>query len=141
MKIKAVVMVMLAVTLLSSKLIAGGTGGGSGPPAKEKLEEMLMSADMAAAGLFRTETGEINLGINRSLSSEMVLTRSTMMSQALTMSEADFAALSDSQNRTIEAVSVGLPEEKAKSYRVDDGDRLGELILKDRREVARNSVK
>jgi hypothetical protein len=141
MKIKAVVIVMLAETLVSNTLIAGGTGGGSGPPAKEKLEEMLMSADMAAAGLFRTETGEINLGINRSLSSEMVLTRSTMMSQALTMSEADFAALSDSQNRTIEAVSVGLPEEKAKSYRVDDGDRLGELILKDRREAARNSVK
>jgi hypothetical protein len=133
----------LFASAISTSVFGGVIGGGSGPPAKEALEQMLMSHEVgAAAGLFETELGEIKLGVNRSLDSDLVLTRKKLSPQALSISEVDFEALVSSRNRSVDAVTIGgALEPGVRSYIVDDGDKVGELILRDRRELARAAIK
>ncbi|HEY9658878.1 MAG TPA: hypothetical protein V6C65_10530 [Allocoleopsis sp.] len=130
-------MLFLAVP---SHVEAGGVGG-SGPPAKEDLQLMLMSADGGAAGLFKSESGAVSLGVNRTLNPDLVLSRSKSSMRSLTISESDFESLSSTKTRTIDAVTVGAVEPETRSYVIEDGDRLGELVLKDRREAMRAALK
>ncbi|WP_141735935.1 hypothetical protein [Oligoflexus tunisiensis] len=141
MKIKVAVAICFAEVLLCRPLIAGGSSGGSGPPAKETLEQILKATELPGAGLFLNESGAIKLGVNRSLDSSLFVTRSSLQPQAFSISSADFDALLTSESRTIDAEMIGTPETAARSYRIEDSDRAGELILRDRREAVRSEVK
>jgi hypothetical protein len=141
MKINLKRLLLLSCPLIGSPGMAGSSSG-TGPPSLEALAETLLSQDLGAgAGLFLNKAGDLNLGINRSLDSDLVLSRSKSATNALTISESDFESLSGSKNRNIDAVTIGVLEAEARSYMVEDGDKPGELILKDRRERGRNSVK
>ncbi|HYX38228.1 MAG TPA: hypothetical protein VE954_34435 [Oligoflexus sp.] len=140
MKIK-IARIVLLICLIDAGLAIAGSTTGSGPPAKEALEEMLMSKDLGSAGLFISDKGDVGLGVNRALDSQIVLTRASFSTQSILISPLDFDALSKSATRLIDAETIGSREATAKSYRVEDSDNADELILKDRRDVARSSVK
>jgi hypothetical protein len=130
---------LLVLSVISTTVFGGVIGGGSGPPAKEALEQMLLARELGSAGLFLNEEGNVGLGVNRPLGSDLVLTRSRVTPQALSMSATDFETLANS--RVIDAVSIGFPDSETKSYRVDEGNLVDEIVLRDRRELARNSIK
>ncbi len=131
----------LSCSLIGAPGMAGSSSG-TGPPSKAELTQMLMEKEIGAgAGLFLNESGNTVLGVNRTLDSSFVLTRSRSAIHSLSISTEDFDRLTNSQVRAIDATMVGVPQEISKSYTVEDGENLDELILKDRRESARGSVK
>jgi hypothetical protein len=146
--------IVVAASLLSTVVNAGGSSGGGIPPAREQLEQVLLSRDMANAGLFRNEVGGINLGVKGPLDQSLVLAKSSLMSARsagiISISAEDFDVLGASASNHVEAVNLGISKPKTenivplvitRSYNIESGDNLGELILKDRREAARDSVK
>lgn len=144
--------IVVAASLLSTVVYAGGSSGGGIPPAREQLEQMLLSQDMAHAGLFRNEVGGVSLGVKGPLDHSLILTKSSLMSTRsagiFSISAEDFDALGTSESSRVDAVLLGIPRGESiepivisRSYNLESGDKLGELVLNDRREVARGSVK
>ncbi|HYX33141.1 MAG TPA: hypothetical protein VE954_08490 [Oligoflexus sp.] len=134
---------ILAASLLAGSAFGGGTTGGGSPPAMKELKEYLMSNPDIAAGVFDHGNGNIGLGINGALSPELRMSKSSLQSFDMKLSDIDFDLLRS--NKFVEAVSLKGSEERSsesrKSYSIEDGDALGELRLKDRRELARESAK
>lgn len=133
--------IFAAPLCLATTVFAGGIGG-SNPPAREDLEVMLLSrADLSEAGLFTTESGDINLGVSGALGDSLALSKFTARPQALKISDADFNILGRAEHRAkpVDAVSLG-QESTVRSYTIEDGNALGELILVDRRKLIRSAV-
>ncbi|MDQ3231744.1 MAG: hypothetical protein M3Q07_07985 [Pseudobdellovibrionaceae bacterium] len=116
-------------------VMAGGTEGGT-PPAREKLLEQLMSADLGRGALFDNGLGDLGLLTNRELQPQMTLTKSLLLKADIKVPETDFGMLRD---RKLPIDSVGSSGEN-KSFQISAGDQLDSLILTDRRAVARSSV-
>jgi hypothetical protein len=128
---------------------AGGSMGGGGPPARENLIEQLMQAKPGAGGLYTTTEGSLGLGINSDLTPDLTVTRSYPGS-GIPLSDSDFSKLkSFSGNIDVESVAAfgdlvdpitGLPSTLRSSYKVEDGNTIDTLQLKDRRFLIRNGV-
>lgn len=124
--------------LNASSAIAGGGMGGGTPPAREVLEQILMENQSISGGLFDLGNGKIGLGLKGSLEPELRIFKSGVQTQALKLSELDFDLVRS--NGTVDAVNLANLELN-RSYAVEDGDSLGELLLRDRRQRSRESVK
>jgi hypothetical protein len=123
---------ILAIVFVCPLAFGGGTSGGGSPPAMQDALNALLSARESNIGQLYLNGEKLGLGVKGSLPSDLHVRRSaTPMS--LTVSGADFALMSERQGN-IEALNTdGL----LKSYKIEDGDSLDALILKDRRESIR----
>ncbi|HYX39687.1 MAG TPA: hypothetical protein VE954_41850 [Oligoflexus sp.] len=142
--------IIVTAALFPISIIAaygGGSMGGGGPPALDQLEQMLMTnSEAATAGLFTTEAGSIGLGVRGALDKKILLSKASVAPQSLKISESDFNTLDSSKfGSSIDAVSFGNDavsnEEAVRSYQISDGDKPGELILNDRREIMRAAIR
>lgn len=128
--------------LNASAAIAGGGMGGGTPPAREALEKILMENQNMNGGQFDLGRGKVGLGLKASLEPELTLSRSSFQTQGLRLSDVDFDSLK--LNQAVDAVSFQNPAEGdmelSRSYRIEDGNYTGELVLKDRRQIMRESV-
>lgn len=138
---KLISLSVLFGSLVAGSALGGGSTGGGSPPAIQELEMLMMANSEKNAGLFDNGNGEIGLGLNRPLSSEI---RVSKVGQDLVLSDIELDLLS--KNKTVNVVRVGFPKdgenklEPQRSYNVEDGEQLGELVLKDRRQTIRASV-
>lgn len=132
--------ILILALALTTDVLAGSGVGGGGPPAKEMLDQMLMSYTDPSAGLFSRPVGDFGLSVRGNMTSNLSLTTSSD-TQSLRISRVDFDLLRAAN--TVDAVPAGdiSVDPTSKSYRIEDGDREGELLLKDRRAVMRDSVK
>ncbi|MDQ3230530.1 MAG: hypothetical protein M3Q07_01825 [Pseudobdellovibrionaceae bacterium] len=128
--------VMGLMIFLDAVAKAGGHMGGGTPPAREQLEELLMSADLGRGALFDNGLGDLGLLTNRELQPQMTLTKSQLLKADISVPETDFGMLRD---RKLPIDSVGSTGE-LKSFKISAGDQLGSLILTDRRTAARAAV-
>jgi hypothetical protein len=141
-------LIVVAGFVVSTALSAGSTSG-SGPPSRQALEEMLLSAPAGFqnAGLFTDESGIVGLGVNTELVSSLKITRNLDL-QSLAVSADNFNYLDGLKNRNIEAVRLKKPSLiptdaesiEHRSYKIEDGEQLGELLLIDRRNAARAAI-
>jgi hypothetical protein len=142
-KILWIVPALIANFLVSSLAVSGGTSGGGSPPAMKDLQEMLMSNPELNAGLFDRGDGEIGLGLRGSLEPKLRVLKTNVQSDTITLTDIDFDLLS--KNKTVDAKNLSnlssADSELSRSYAIQDGDSLGELVLKDRRQISRESVK
>lgn len=121
--------------LIPSQLMAGGTNGGT-PPAREQLENLLMSRELASAGLFDNELGDVSLLTNRELQSQLTLSKIQLNVTDIKISEADFQLLRDRQTAIDSIGALG----ENRSFNLTSGDRLDSINLIDRRAAARSAV-
>ncbi|MDQ3230799.1 MAG: hypothetical protein M3Q07_03180 [Pseudobdellovibrionaceae bacterium] len=128
--------VMGLMIFLDAVAKAGGHMGGGTPPAREQLEELLMSADLGRGALFDNGLGDLGLLTNRELQPHMTLTKSQLLKADIKVPETDFGMLRD---RKVPIDSVGISGE-LKSFRITAGDQLDSLLLTDRREAARAAI-
>lgn len=119
-----------------SVLLAAGTVGGGGPPALTQLESEPLSA--GTAGLFTDERGQLGLGVRGEIGEEIRLSADGV--SGFKINKGDLKKLGDHSVQTLEALSLG-NSETLRSYQVRAGDAADELILHDRRELIRRSVK
>jgi hypothetical protein len=124
------------VLAIHSLPLAAGTVGGGGPPALTQLESELLQA--GTAGLFTDEAGRLGLGVRGEISEEIRLSSDGML--GFKINKDDLKTMSDYSVQTIDTVSLGASG-VSRSYQVTAGDVTDELILKDRRQLMRNSIK
>jgi hypothetical protein len=118
--------------VFTNQVNAGGGIGGSGPPAKEALEQLMSVSDLNIARVYQNGEG-LGLGVKGPLLSDLRITRSSAVPMSLTVSETDFVMMADRKGMIEASNTDGL----MKSYKIEDGDSLDSLILKDRREAIR----
>ncbi len=121
--------------LIPSHLIAGGSNGGT-HPAREQLESLLMSRELASAGLFDNELGDVSLLTNRELQPQLTLSKIQLNATDIKISEADFQLLRDRQTAIDSIGALG----ENRSFNLTSGDRLDSINLIDRRAAARSAV-
>jgi hypothetical protein len=135
-EMKKIIFGLLAVACCQAVAFAGGGTGGGTPPAREKLLEQLMSAELGQGGLYDNGLGDIGLLTNRELQPEMTLTKSQLLGADIKVPDTDFEMLRD---RRLPLDSVGLLGEN-KSFSITAGDQLDSIKLIDRRAAARAAV-
>ncbi|HET9239251.1 MAG TPA: hypothetical protein VFO10_18470 [Oligoflexus sp.] len=111
-----------------------GTGGGT-PPAMQDVLEQLMAKAPGDGGLF-IEKDKLGLAVKGELNPELTISKLRSVPQSVRMSDMDFSTLSLNKG-DIDAINV---EGVSRSYKVEDGQTLDTLTLKDRRELIRDSV-
>ncbi|WP_141732406.1 hypothetical protein [Oligoflexus tunisiensis] len=122
----------------ASAALAGGSQGGGTPPALSDLSKEIMMAEPGRAGLFDNGAGDIGLLAKGELLSTLTVSKTSLHSRSisagsLAVSDEDFSLLSI-RIKALDA--IGINGENS-SYRIEAGKTLDEIILKDRREVAR----
>jgi hypothetical protein len=128
---------MISTSLLCAyTAFAGiGTGGGT-PPAMQDVLEQLMTRAPGDGGLF-FEKDKLGLAVKGELNPQLTISKLRSAPQSIRMSEEDFSTLLMKKG-DIDAVNF---EGLSRSYKVEDGQTLDTLKLKDRRELIRDSVK
>ncbi|HET9237086.1 MAG TPA: hypothetical protein VFO10_07540 [Oligoflexus sp.] len=131
---KSVFLVSLSL-MAFGQVFAGGNIGGGTPPAMQDALAQLMSVDLGSGGLF-VEKDKLGLAVKGKLNPELTVYKARFMPQSIRMSEEDFSTLSLKKG-DIDAVNV---EGVNRSYKVEDGEALDTLTLKDRRELMREAA-
>lgn len=135
--------------LVGNSVYAGSTTGGGGPPAREKLLEQLLQAQPGTGGLYDLGNGDVGLGIKGDLVPNLTVVTMSNPSSGIPLSDIDFSTLKSIRgNIDVESIPAGnsqdpvtgLPLTLRSSYRIDDGNTMDALILKDRRTLIRNGV-
>jgi hypothetical protein len=98
--------------------------------------EQLMTRAPGDGGLF-FEKDKLGLAVKGELNPQLTISKLRSAPQSIRMTEEDFSTLLMKKG-DIDAVNV---EGLSRSYKVDDGQTLDTLTLKDRRELVRDSVK
>ncbi len=127
---------ILIASVYAGVAFAGGSTGTGTPPAREQLEELLMSADLGRGALFDNGLGDLGLLTNSELQPQMTLTKSQLLKADIKVPETDFGMLRD---RKLPIDSVGRSGE-LKSFKISAGNQLDSLILTDRRAAARAAI-
>lgn len=129
---------ILVLNVISSSVIAGGSMGGGTPPALQDLYEDLLLNTTLEGGLF-DRTGDIGLLTRVKLQPQILVGPGVggVSPEILSLSEPEFALLRD-RSKPLEAVNI---EGATASYSIEAGETLNSLILKDRRDSARDAVK
>ncbi|MDQ3234405.1 MAG: hypothetical protein M3Q07_21595 [Pseudobdellovibrionaceae bacterium] len=125
----------------ASAALAGGSQGGGTPPALSYLSKEIMMSEPGRAGIFDNGAGDIGLLANGKLLSTVSVSKASLQARSISIgsfavSEEDFSLLS-SRSKPLDA--IGIHGENA-SYKIETGETLDSVILKDRRKLARDSV-
>ncbi len=134
---------------MASVAFAGGSQGGGTPPAREQLAQMLMSETSTIdGGLFDNGLGDPSILTRSRLQPQMTVTRAEVLPSdfempllqarpRLTFSQGDFTALRD-RKTPIDAMGA---EGQNLSFKIEAGETLDSLTLRDRRELMRAAIK
>lgn len=125
----------------ASTALAGGSQGGGTPPALADLSKEIMMAEAGRAGVFDNGAGDIGLLAKGELLSTLSVSKTSLQARSmafgsLAVSDEDFSLLS---RRSKPLDAIGINGENA-SYRIEAGETLDKVILKDRREAARAAI-
>jgi len=127
---------LISIAIFGQCALAGTMVGGGGPPAKTALLLELMSKAPGSAGLFDSGNKELGLLVNGELPNELVVSPYSAAGSMVSTPDADFSLLTKKKN--IDAFSI---DGAIRSFQIEDGDKLNTLILKDRRDLIRTSIK
>jgi hypothetical protein len=109
---------------MTPQLYAGGVAGGGGPPALEDLQDML-SGSLNTAAVFEWDSQQLGLGVDAPLGSELLVTRSTASSDALSISREGFEHMA-TRSQLIQAINLNGDRQV---YRVEKTHMPDTLIL------------
>lgn len=131
--------ISLGSAFITAAAYAGGSIGGSNPPALQDVYMLDAASDVAT--LFTDSDGRISLVTRSELKDELLLGKARIQPQTLKISESDFSLLaSPDRSKTLDVFN---PDQNAqsRSYWIEDGNSVDEILLKDRREMIRSPVK
>lgn len=138
---------LIMAGLVVSTALSAGSSSGSGPPARERLSQLLRDTPSLDAGLY-LESNVVKLGLNTDLAIEYTAASSRLKPQALVLTGSDISLL-ESQVADAPLIPLNIDAEPLgsnalaggnKSYRVTLGDEIGSLELRDRRTIMRANV-
>lgn len=133
---------VLTAILQASVCFAGSGVGGGTPPALSDLSLEIMRSEPGSAGVFDNGAGDVGLLAKSELLSTLNVSKLSLQSGGisngtLTVSDEDFSLLS-LRKKPLDAIDVN---GRTASYRVEAGETLDQIILKDRRKAVRAAVR
>lgn len=123
------------LTFISLPVFAGVIGSGGTPPAIKDVLEQLSTKLPGEGGLY-LDNDKLGLGVNGELHPDLTVSKFPQLPQSVRVSDIDFRTMALKKGN-IDAVSL---DGIQRSYRIEDGEVIDSLNLKDRRELIRESV-